>query len=147
MLLGMSPVGFNRIEPGTFDRSPAHQQADSAGLFGGLIVPADPLHDAFGSVPGGIVADQQQPCAFQLSSQRQQLDDECPPRLAVGIASREIQEAFVPLPTARAKTRDGFVWCSGWCCTLNQLERLFPLHPHGDLGLNQAMKPTLSLFE
>jgi hypothetical protein len=52
----MSPLRFNRVEPGTFDRQKTNQDADSfSGVFDVAIMLSDPGAHGFASVPAGIV--------------------------------------------------------------------------------------------
>jgi len=65
----MSPLSFNRIEPGTFGGQEARQDAHpQPGLCDRLVVATDPGANGLAFVPGGIVPDQNQ-CCFSLCRQ------------------------------------------------------------------------------
>src|SRR5918996_446544 len=56
----MHPAWFNWVQPGTFHRQQAGQDADPTFLLGGNVVFFEPTLDPLADVPGGIVPHQQQ---------------------------------------------------------------------------------------
>src|SRR5260370_32109887 len=66
-VLAMDPIGFNRVEPGTFGRQETRQDADAFALSFDLgVVCADPSAHELAHMPGGVVPNEQ-PGRFPLS--------------------------------------------------------------------------------
>src|SRR6185503_4923366 len=66
--LAMQPLGFNRVQPGTFDRQRTDQETHT--LTSGLDLPVmlpDPGAHGLANVPGGIIPDQGQHSFAQSS--------------------------------------------------------------------------------
>src|ERR687891_2154574 len=56
----VNPAGFNRIQPGAFDRQQAGDDTDPTFPLGSDVVFPEPTLDLLADVPGGIVPDQEQ---------------------------------------------------------------------------------------
>src|SRR4051812_6317854 len=59
--LGVQPLGFNGIEPGTLDRQRTDEQTNALGaVFGVLVVLMKPLTHGLAELPGGVIPNQSQ---------------------------------------------------------------------------------------
>lgn len=57
--LAMQPLGFNRVQPRTFDRQRTDQDTDPlTGRFDLTVMGSDPSPNRLTDVPGGIIPDQ-----------------------------------------------------------------------------------------
>ena len=142
----MNPLGFNRVEPGTFGGQQARQDAHTlAGLFDRLIVAAHPSANHLTLVPRGVIPDQHESrnrLRRKLLATRGQEVDADP---ASGTPIDKAQEHLVGrLGTTQEHSITGqCFWLSVLFSAFEFLQPspLIPVYPAMLIGLSQPAPP------
>lgn len=150
----MGPLGFNRVEPGTFDRQEANQDANAfSGPFDRSIMFSNPSPHSFAGVPAGIIPNHCQNRFAQfldfLAGPLQELDRNATHRPTIN----EAQEHFLKPQIIcchpaqqHAITSQGFgirvIFLFG---LFHQSHRLFFFTPTRQVGLGKAAPPSFVL--